>query len=59
MNQYGLAEWFQQNKDKAALLCRANESIEDVWPFTLKQTAFPAMFVASSAQGADTQAETD
>ncbi|WP_054711294.1 hypothetical protein [Shouchella patagoniensis] len=59
MNQDGLAEWFQQNKDTAALLCRANQSIEDVWAFPLKQTAFPAAFDASSAKVADMQAETD
>ncbi|GAF14392.1 hypothetical protein JCM19046_4550 [Bacillus sp. JCM 19046] len=59
MKQNGLAAWFQQNKSNVSLLCREDESIDEIMAFTLKQTAFPAAFEASSAKEADMQAETD
>ncbi|SDB91194.1 hypothetical protein [Shouchella lonarensis] len=58
LNKHDLAAWFQQHKDTASLLCRANRSVQEAWPLAIKQTAFPAVF-RPSAQGADTPADID
>ncbi|GAF23943.1 MULTISPECIES: hypothetical protein [Shouchella] len=59
MEQHGLADWFQHQKDEWSLLRRGNQTLEDICCFPLKQTAFPAVFYPLSASAEDMQAEID
>ncbi|WP_059105144.1 hypothetical protein [Shouchella shacheensis] len=59
MNKSDLAKWYQEHKSTASLLSRSSLSSEEAWPVTIRQTAFPDLFIRSSAQGADTPADHD
>ncbi|MEK4564897.1 hypothetical protein MKX54_09530 [Alkalihalobacillus sp. FSL R5-0424] len=44
------ADWYQLNKHSVSLLSRQGETLETIWPVTIRQTEFPYSYFQTDHQ---------
>ncbi|MCM2674366.1 hypothetical protein [Alkalicoccobacillus plakortidis] len=49
------ADWYQQHKQSMSLLSRQGDTLDTLWPVSIRQTEFPYSYFQSHEQSAAEQ----